>query len=83
MRSTLVCLERGYWTACAGLQDDKTHLWYFSVMIYSCNGMRQNAIDHELSFPQAVWAILESFYVDDGLTGADSIGEAIEHRERL
>ena len=45
--------------------------------------MRPNAIDHELSYPQAARAVLESFYVDDGLTGADSVEEAIELREWL
>ena len=40
--------------------------------------MRQNPIDNELSYPQAAQAVFKSFYVDDGLTGADSVGEAIE-----
>ena len=47
--------------------------------------MRQNAIDNELSYPQAAKAVLKSFYVhvDDGLTGADSGVEAIKLREKL
>ena len=45
--------------------------------------MRQNKIDNELSYPQAAWAVLESFYVEDGLTGPDSVGEAKELSERL
>ena len=40
-------------------------------------------MDHELSYSQAAQAIFESFYVDYGLTGVDSVEEAIELRERL
>ena len=40
--------------------------------------VRQNAMDHELSFLQATKAILDAFYVDDGLIGADSITQGIE-----
>ena len=35
--------------------------------------MRQNAIDNEFCYPQAVRAILDTFYIDDDLTEADSI----------
>ena len=34
--------------------------------------VRQNAIDNASEFPLAVKAVFNSFYVDDGLTGADS-----------
>ena len=34
--------------------------------------VRQNAIDHADEFPLAAAAVCDSFYVDDGLTGADS-----------
>jgi hypothetical protein len=40
--------------------------------------VRQNALDNIQQFPLAAKAVKESFYVDDGLTGADSIKEAIE-----
>ena len=40
--------------------------------------MKQNALDIALDYPQAVDAVEKSFYVDDGLTGAESIEEAIE-----
>ena len=38
--------------------------------------VKQNALDFSLQYPQAVSAI-ENSYVDDGLTGADSIEDAI------
>ena len=40
--------------------------------------LRQNAINHSRSQPQAAQAVLESFYVEDRLTGTDSVCEAIE-----
>ena len=45
--------------------------------------MPQNAMDHELSYPQAAKAALDGFYVDDGLIGADSIAQAIEFHKQL
>ena len=41
--------------------------------------LRQNAINHSKSHPLAAQAVLESFYVDDRLTGADSVRKAIYH----
>lgn len=40
--------------------------------------VKQNALDHELQYPLAAKAVDDDFYVDDGVTGADSIEEAIE-----
>ena len=45
--------------------------------------VQQNAIDHLGEFPLAGEAVLTSFYVDDGLTGADSIDEAISLQKQL
>ena len=45
--------------------------------------VRQNAIDHISVFPLAAEPVLTSFYVDDGLTGADSIDEAISLQKQL
>ena len=42
--------------------------------------LKQNAINHIQSHPQAYQAVIKSFYVDDGLTGADSEDEAIRLR---
>ena len=45
--------------------------------------VKQNALDFALEFPQAVSAVEKSFYVDDGLTGADSVDEAIQLQKQL
>ena len=45
--------------------------------------MKPNAIDHVSHFPQAAKVVIESFYVDDWLIGADSIKEVIELQEEL
>ena len=39
--------------------------------------VKQNAMDFTLQYPLAAQKVYEAFYVDDGLTGADSITEAI------
>ena len=44
--------------------------------------VRQNALDLSVDFPLATKAVDGSFYVDDGLTGADSVDQAVElHRQ--
>ena len=45
--------------------------------------MKQNALDYQKEYLQAVKAVLEPFYVDDTLTGADSIKDAIELQAHL
>ena len=40
--------------------------------------MKQNALENVHTQPHAVQAVLDSFYVDDGLTGANSIEEAVQ-----
>ena len=45
--------------------------------------VKQNAMDFSADFPLAAKAVEDSFYVDDGLTGADSIDEAIELYHQL
>ena len=45
--------------------------------------VKQNASDYALEYPLAAQAVRDSFYVDDGLTGADSIGAAIELQQQL
>ena len=39
--------------------------------------LKQNALDFAIDYPQAAKVVEDSFYVDDGLTGADSIQDAI------
>ena len=45
--------------------------------------LKQNAIDFGEEYPQAAMAVNHSFYVDDGLMGANSIEEAIELQRQL
>ena len=45
--------------------------------------LKQNAIDHAREYPLAVKAVHESFYVDDCLTGAESISEATKLQRQL
>ena len=45
--------------------------------------VKQNAEDHIHKYPEAALAVRRSFYVDDGLVGADSLDEARELRQQL
>ena len=45
--------------------------------------VKRNALDHALEFPKAANAVESAFYVDDCLTGADSIDEAIGLHHQL
>ena len=45
--------------------------------------VRQNALDFAMDYPLAFNAVKDNFYVDDGLTGADSVDEAIKLYEQL
>ena len=45
--------------------------------------VKQNAILHQRSYPLASPVIHMSFYVDDKLTGANSIAEAIQMQNDL
>ena len=45
--------------------------------------VKQNSLDFAVDFPLAAKAVDDSFYVDDGLTGADSIDQAIELYHQL
>ncbi len=52
-----------------------------SFIVNMC--VKQNARDHALFYPLAAKAVENSFYADDGLTGADSVKEAIELHVQL
>ena len=45
--------------------------------------VKQNALDFAMEYPRAAEVVKTSFYVDDGLTGADSIEEAAELQQEL
>ncbi len=40
--------------------------------------LKQNAFDNTVEYPLAAEVVQTSFYVDDGLTGANSVDEAIK-----
>ena len=55
-----------------------------SASMFATNrAVKQNAHDFAPKYPLAFHAINESFYVDDDLSGADSVEEAIEMRTQL
>ena len=43
----------------------------------------QNSIDNKESHPQAYQVVLESFYMDDGLTGNESVDKETKLRKEL
>ena len=45
--------------------------------------LRQLASDYEESYPRAAEVIRSAFYVDDCLTGSDTVEEAVELRQEL
>ena len=45
--------------------------------------VKQNALDFTMDYPLAIDAVNRAFYVDDGLTGADSTEEAIKLQRQL
>ena len=45
--------------------------------------VKQNAIELAHKYPLAAQAVLDSFYVDDGLTGAEDIESAITLQRQL
>ena len=45
--------------------------------------VKQNALNHTREFPLAAAAVVKSFYVDDGLCGADTKEEAVQLQQQL
>ena len=55
-----------------------------SASAFAANmALKQNAMNYEQTHPKAALAVLTSFYIDDGLMGADSIERAIQLRKEL
>ena len=68
------------------LRDYRMTRVTFGVAASSCAAnmaVKQNAVDLALEFPSAAKAVGQSFYVDDGLTGADSVEEAVKLQTEL
>ena len=54
-----------------------------SASLFAANmAVKQNARVFALKYPLAFNAVNESFYVDDGLSGADSVEEAVKMRSQ-
>ena len=45
--------------------------------------VKRNALDHKLEYPKAADVVETSFYVDDCLTGAEFVEEAIDLHQQL
>ena len=45
--------------------------------------IRQNALNHQRKYPLATQAVMDDFYMDDGLDGADSVDKAIKLRAEM
>ena len=55
-----------------------------SASLFAANmAVKQNALDHAMEYPMAAKCVDTSFYVDDGLTGADSVQEATELQQQM
>ena len=55
-----------------------------SASCFAANmAVKQNATDHALEYPLAANAVDDNFYVDDGLSGADSVAEVIALQMQL
>ena len=55
-----------------------------SVSSFAANmSVKQNAIDFAVEYPLAAKVVKKSFYVVDGLTGADSVPKAIELQKQV
>ena len=45
--------------------------------------MRQNAMDHQMKYPLAAQAVVNDFYINHSLNGANSVNEAIKLRAEM
>ena len=55
-----------------------------SILSFAASkALRQNALDHLETHPQAARTALKLFYVDDGLMGEDTVSEAIHLRREM
>ena len=58
--------------------------FWVSTSSFAANmAVKHNAVLHEQSHLWAEQAVHKSFYVDDGLTGASSVSEAIQLKNEL
>ena len=61
-----------------------THVTFGVSASFAANMVvKQNALDFAFEYPQAAAAVEKTFYVDNGLTGENSVDEAIELQKQL
>ena len=90
------CTEWFFWKHQTRISTDsfgrEVNLNHFKTIVtfgvaassYATNmAVKQNAADHALEYPAAADTVNNSFYVDGGQTGADTIEEAIDLRHHL
>ena len=70
-------------TAFMWLPDNLTKIWCMCVIVCGQHGSEQNALDQQQEYPEVTNATLETFYIVDGLVGADNVGSAIILWEEL
>ena len=65
------------------LSNDKAHLWRVCVFVRHQHGDETECPRECGHLPQTVQAVLDLFYVDNWLTGANLIQEAVQLRKEL
>ena len=63
--------------------NDMNRIWGVVLVIHSEYVVKENALDFAIRYPRAVKVVEEFFYVDDCLTGSDSIQDAVEFQIEL
>ena len=61
--------------------NDTINIRCFASSFAGDMALRQSVLEHD--YPQAANVAMDSFYVDDGLVGADSVEDAIRLHEDL
>ena len=66
-------MEGRSWATVSALYNDQTNLWGVCLVLCSQYGFEAERDGSFGDSPQAARMTLESFYVDDGLMGADTV----------
>ncbi len=66
-----------------GLPNDKNNVWCLCILLCRQHVGKAKFPRLRTEYPQATQAVKNSFYVDDGLTGADSVDQAIQLQGEL
>ena len=80
---TSLRLEEGIHRIYGRLPNDKVDIWGLCVFLRGQHGCEADAVDNAQMYPRAIESVLESFYMDDGLTGVDSMEEVVHLQRQL